>query len=118
MQEKVVDLISRTAPSIMADSTVANAALEMLEHDVHQLPVVDGDGKLLGIVRAEDLFGATDVTIEGMVRPASLTLPADISSYEAVRRMEESGVLYAVVTDEDLFLGLVTWQDVLRVFGD
>ena len=116
MEESVTDLMSEDVTTVGPTATIVEAALKMLERNVHELPVVGEDSESLGMVRAEDLLAATGNTIADLVKPARLTVPRDISSYEAVERMNDSGSLYAVITDGKKFVGLVTWQDVLRAF--
>jgi CBS domain-containing protein len=116
VQETVTDLMGEKAVTVGRSATVVEAALKMLEHNVHELPVIGENGDALGIVRAEDLLSATESTISDRIKPARLTVPHDISSFEAVQRMNESGSLYAVIKNGDRFVGLITWQDVLSVF--
>jgi CBS domain-containing protein len=61
-----------TAPpvTIDADATVADAARRMQRHRVNRLPVVDGDGRLIGIVSRGDVlktFLTPDETIRRRV---------------------------------------------------
>ena len=62
-----------TSPAITigADRHVSDAARLMMEHGVKRLPVVDADGKLVGIVTRSDLVGAfarPDEEIEHEIR--------------------------------------------------
>lgn len=49
-------LMTRPAITVDADSTVAGAARILTEHNVKRLPVVDADGRLVGIVSRKDLL--------------------------------------------------------------
>lgn len=103
---------------VRADCTVASAALKMLDEHVRELPVVDADCNLVGVVRVEDLFSITEPTIESAVRPARLVLPKDVSSLEAVRMMHKTGSQYAVVVEGTRLVGSIRWEDVLEKFSD
>ena len=62
----VGDAMSAPAQTILADRTVAEAATLMLDENVNRLPVVDADGKLIGLVSRGDLvraFARTDEEI-------------------------------------------------------
>lgn len=50
------DLMTTPAITIGADATVPAAARLMNSHHVRRLPVVDGDGKLIGVVSRRDLL--------------------------------------------------------------
>jgi CBS domain-containing protein len=49
-------LMSKPAITITADATVARAARTLTEHGIKRLPVVDDDGRLVGIVSRKDLL--------------------------------------------------------------
>jgi CBS domain-containing protein len=49
-------LMTRPAITVTADATVAHAAREITKHNVKRLPVVDDDGRLVGIVSRKDLL--------------------------------------------------------------
>ena len=49
-------LMSAPAITVQAEDTVANAARTMLRHSVERLPVVDAEGRLVGIVTRRDLL--------------------------------------------------------------
>lgn len=52
------DLMTAPAVTIGPDATAAAAARLMQEHEVKRLPVVDSDGRLIGIVSRRDLLAA------------------------------------------------------------
>ena len=49
-------IMSQNVESIGPEATVNEAAQDMLRHNVHRLPVVDADGRLLGIVSTMDIL--------------------------------------------------------------
>lgn len=50
------DLLSSPAVTIRAEASVAEAARQLDQHGFKRLPVVDDDGRLIGIVSASDLL--------------------------------------------------------------
>jgi CBS domain-containing protein len=54
VEEFMTDHVATVTP----DRTLPEAASEMLRHRVHRLPVVDEDGKLLGIISTMDILAA------------------------------------------------------------
>jgi CBS domain-containing protein len=50
-------LMSKPAVTVRPDDTVTEAARSMAGHGVERLPVVDADGRLVGIVTRSDLLG-------------------------------------------------------------
>ena len=50
------ELMTTPAITVTAHSTVAYAARELTRHNIKRLPVIDDDGKLVGIVSRKDLL--------------------------------------------------------------
>jgi len=82
----VGDAMSAPAQTILADRTVAEAATLMLDENVNRLPVVDADGKLIGLVSRGDLvraFARSDEEIlkeieEDVLRRAMWLNPSEV----------------------------------------
>jgi acetoin utilization protein AcuB len=55
---QVKEIMSRNPVSVSAEDTVEHAAQIMLEHTISGLPVVDQDGKVVGIITQSDVFRA------------------------------------------------------------
>ena len=53
---KAADVMTKAVISIPSDGTVEEAVRVMLEHHVSALPVIDADGKLVGLVSEGDLM--------------------------------------------------------------
>jgi len=53
---QVADVMSKAVVTVMPGHSVKHAAQIMLDHQVSGLPVVDGDGKLVGILTEGDLL--------------------------------------------------------------
>ncbi len=55
---QVKEIMSRNPISVGERDTVEHAAQVMLEHTISGLPVVDGEGKVVGIITQSDVFRA------------------------------------------------------------
>ena len=53
---KVKEIMTHDPIIISQDSTISEAAQAMLDHKVSGLPVVNGEGKLVGIITESDIF--------------------------------------------------------------
>jgi CBS domain-containing protein len=51
----VEDLMQRDFPTVTPDATLADAATQMHDADVTHMPVIDNEGKLIGIVARGDI---------------------------------------------------------------
>jgi CBS domain-containing protein len=84
--------MSRNLYSCDPDATPAEAEAVMTEHQVRRLPVVDGDGRLLGIVTLADLarraIAGTNADASNAVTSRAVT--ATFAAIVAPRSHEES----------------------------
>jgi CBS domain-containing protein len=55
------DVMTRGLATVHADTRLRDAAKTMVEHHVSGLPVVDDDGKVVGVVSEADLIRSDDV---------------------------------------------------------
>jgi CBS-domain-containing membrane protein len=55
--ESVQSFMSETVTTVDADAKLITAVRKMLREQIHHLPVVDSDGRLVGIVSTMDVLG-------------------------------------------------------------
>jgi len=53
---KIEQIMTRTITTIDQDATVGEAAKLMMEKKISGLPVIDNEGKLVGIITESDIF--------------------------------------------------------------
>ncbi len=118
----VEDLIT-----VKPDEDIVRAFETMINNDVGCLPVVDEEGKLLGIVTrtnlgaallADDFEPGTRVE-DVMERDVVCCSPKD-TLLDVLRKMRRDGEIYnqLPVTEDDKLVGIVTDGDVLRWMAD
>lgn len=56
MSERVGDLMSKKVVTVMPDDTIEHTATLMMEKKIKRLPVVDTQGKLVGIISRRDIM--------------------------------------------------------------
>jgi CBS domain-containing protein len=140
---RVEELMVRDVRTVRADTDVHELEKLLLRERIHGVPVVDGDGKLVGVVSQTDLLawhfstavdGATYYQTAGQRPPRGLRI-ADIKTAPveevmspvvhcicpdqpvtlAAARMIERKVHRLIVVDEDAqVLGIVSATDLLR----
>lgn len=129
----VQDLMTPNPDTIAASATL-RAVLQRMKHDnCRQLPVVDDEGRLVGIITDRDVRLAMNsplilrerwqdetlldtMTAESCMTPEPLTVTPTMPAYQAVEMlaMYKFGAL-PVVAGETL-VGILTVTDVLKVF--
>src|SRR5438270_2671514 len=129
MSWKVGAVMTREVVSVRPDTTFKDCAEMVRIHRVGAFPVVDGEGRLLGILTESDLLrkeelknGGEDpratarTAAEAMTR-AVVSVTADQAVAEAARLMHQSSVRHLPVTDRDgRLIGIVARADLLKVF--
>jgi CBS domain-containing protein len=88
------EAMTRPAKTIAPWRSVAAAAAQMLTESVNRLPVIDNDGKLVGIVTRADLvraFARPDLEIEREIRSDVLRRTLWLRTPEAVTVKVEGG---------------------------
>ncbi|MEU5266879.1 CBS domain-containing protein [Amycolatopsis sp. NPDC021455] len=123
------DIMSTPTFALAPSATLDEAAATMTAHGFTTMPVVDADGRILGLVSEQDILRApapcgdpdTGVMLDGrsrtagsVMRTTGLAVPADTGVRELARWMTDAGVRSAPVVEGRHVVGMVTLQDVLR----
>lgn len=114
----VGDVMTRCPVSVRAGAPFATVAAVLSRNAIGAVPVVDGDGRLLGAVSEGDLIGGRDgagVTArELMSRPRTVTEDTPVPA--AARLLAEAGVRRLYVTDGARLTGVVSRRDLLSTY--
>jgi CBS domain-containing protein len=141
---RVKDVMTTSVLTVEEDTSFKDTVELLIEHRVSGAPVVDRDGHLVGLVTEADLvskeafdlrhrrpMGAVFELISGQSRwsskAAGLTAGAVMTSRvvtaapgedvrAAARRMLDSGVKRLPVVEHGRLVGIVSRQDILRIF--
>ncbi|MET8997519.1 CBS domain-containing protein [Amycolatopsis sp. Hca4] len=123
------DIMTTPTFALAPTATLEEAAKVMTAHGFTTMPVVDADGRLLGLLSEVDILRVpappgdpdTGVLLDGgprtvgaVMRTSGLAVPADTDVGELARRMTDAGVRSAPVVEGGHVVGMITFQDVLR----
>jgi CBS domain-containing protein len=138
---KVTDVMTTSVATVGPEATLKQVAELMADRGISGVPVVDGDGNVLGVVSEADIvvkaashperagvfwrlfapeglderrLRATNAE-EAMTAPA-LTVDADLPVAEAARLMVEHGVKRLPVVVDGELAGIVSRADIVRAF--
>jgi len=143
---KAHDVMTWGVVSVEADAPVMRAARLMLQHRISGLPVVDGKGKLVGIVTEGDFLRRGELgtqhrrsrwlefligpgrlaseyvracgrKVEEIMTPAPQTVDANTELGEVVRLMERHQVKRLPVVEDGKPIGIVSRANLLRALA-
>jgi CBS domain-containing protein len=126
----VGDLMTAEPVLIRADAHLADAAKLLDRHHIHGLPVVDGEGVLLGVISQTDILRArateylwanwAGLRVKHLMTSPALTIHRDQPIAMAARKMERHHVHRLVVVadqDETLPIGMISTSDVVHAIS-
>jgi CBS-domain-containing membrane protein len=114
------DLISTSAPPLRTTDTVEFALSLLMEMRVRHLPVVDAEGKLVGIVSEETLLDAAgpEVLVAELVEGDPVSATADQHVFDATRIMVKHDLTTLPVLDKEGRLkGVVKRHEIVDKFA-
>lgn len=132
VQETLVREIMRS-PVVVIEmtATIEEAQALMEEHNVRRLPVVDSEGRLVGIVSQGDLREASALkasvnpyapeateswlTVEEIMTPNPITVTPDTPIWQAAELMIEHKIGGLPVMEGSRLVGIVTTSDIMRL---
>lgn len=110
----ISQLISRDVVTVTSDSSTEEAIEKLRESQFHHLPVVDEEGKLIGLVSDRDLLGREGVLADRM-ESRVLTATRETQIQEATKVLVEQQFHSLVVVDEERRpAGIITSFDLLQ----
>ncbi len=130
-KELVHNWMTQDVMTVQPQTTLPEAHRIMMDEEIRRLPVVDDDGKLVGIITLGDVRGAqpspatslniwelnyllSSLTIDKIMTPKPMTIAPDATIGDAARTMlehrisglpvvESDGKLAGIITESDIF---------------
>ncbi|MFD8815090.1 CBS domain-containing protein [Streptomyces sp. NPDC059627] len=118
----VGDVMTRAPVAVGRDAPFKDVVALMDRWKVSTLPVLDGEGRVVGVVSEADLLfkdelRAGGVTAGDLMNAPAVTVHADAALAEAARLMARRGVKRLPVVDgAGVLKGIVSRADLLKVF--
>lgn len=120
----IKDVISDREPySVRDDVTVLEAAQYMASRRIGGVCVLDGEGRLAGILTERDLLNSivvprrdpAEVQIREIMGELKAVIETKDTPEEALERMERIGRRHLPVVEGDRWVGMLSMRDILRV---
>ncbi|MER6082144.1 CBS domain-containing protein [Streptomyces sp. NPDC001833] len=113
----VGDVMTRNPVAVDRAAPFKDVVTLMDRWKVSTLPVLEGGGRVIGVVSEADLARARGVTAGELMNAPAVTVRADATVAEAARVMARRGVKRLPVVDgAGVLRGIVSRADLLKVF--
>jgi CBS domain-containing protein len=112
----VEELMTTNVTTARASDVIGPLRDVMLERRIHAVPVLDGDGSLVGIVTSSDLVEewSPQMGVQTVMTTTVHTTGCHSTVVDAARQMVDNGVHHLVVVDRGNVSGIVSSFDLLR----
>ena len=115
--KRASSIVIREPIAIDIHTPLTNAKALMKRHNNRGLPVVDEDGKLLGILTSRDVKSATEQksTVENVMTTKLITAPENIAVETARELMLENKIEKLPIVKDEILVGMMTLRDISQV---
>lgn len=129
---KVKDIMTPTPVTVGEKDNIEKARQAMKQLDERSVPVVDGDGRLVGVIGAREIVQLVEgegdkrnsrplgnhvdlnITVESIMSSPAVSLPPDASMAEALGIMSDHRVSTVIIAENEKPVGVVAQTDVLE----
>ena len=117
---RVRDLMTLAPVTIEPQASVVDAAKKMIQEEKGPLPVVEGDGRPVGMVTDRDVIARVvaegrdpgSVTVEDIATRELVTIGPDQDADEAALLMDEHGLDRILVVEGERLVGIISEADI------
>ena len=114
----VADIMTRKVVTTKMDRSIWDTARVLLDKGYGGMPVVDSDGKLIGMVSGFDVISKTGKTVGEIMSRGVVYVKPDDSLDEVIHLMGLHGIRRVPVCEGDRLVGIISRSDLLAYFTD
>jgi CBS domain-containing protein len=125
---RVAELMQSEVQTVPADSLVSDAVVIMADSHISGLPVVDGAGRMVGVISTTDIVTSEEeaedrteretlfdrTMVRDLMTPRPLTIAPDADVREAARQMLYADVHRLFVTEGERLVGVISTTDIMH----
>lgn len=124
----VAELMQSNVRTVPSEASVAEVVVSLTDAHVSGMPVVDGNGRVIGVVSSSDVLTAEaeaedpaarrdlleNTAVREIMTPRPLTVAPGDDVREAARQMLYADVHRLFVTEGDQVVGVISTTDIVR----
>lgn len=124
--------MTKNAVTATPEMNIQEAGALMKKEKVHRLPVLDAEGKLVGVISEKDILKAapspvstlstyemnylmSKLTVKKLMSRNPVTITKDTTVEEAARLMVDQDLSCLPVLDDDKLIGIVSKSDMFKI---
>ena len=115
------DIMTSNLVTVEPDEDVSSAIGKMQKYDINEVPVVTGDGKIIGILNYEALLKRRSIPMSTKVENIMSFPPRvdeDMAVIDIAETMLSSGYRAVPVTKKDYIIGIITRTDLVSIIPE
>jgi CIC family chloride channel protein len=125
---RVAELMQRSVKTVGSDASVAEAIVSLADAHISGMPVVDGAGKVIGVLSTTDVLATEaeaedsatrqtlfeNTAVREIMTPRPFTIAPGEDIREAARQMLYADVHRLFVAEGDKVVGIISTTDIVR----
>ncbi len=124
----VAELMQRNVKTVGSETSIAEAIVSLADAHISGMPVVDGTGRVIGVLSTTDVLAAEaeaddpdtrqtlfeNTAVREIMTPRPFTVAANEDLREAARQMLYADVHRLFVAEGDKVVGVISTTDIVR----
>lgn len=117
MSVSVHDIMTPDVLTVSPDMTTENAARMLFARGISGMPVIDDDGKLVGMVTEFDIIAKDGRTVGEIMTSDVITVSEDADAETVARILTSRRVRRLPVVADGSVIGIISRSDLVRLFA-
>lgn len=113
----VADIMTPDVRTVSPDTPTENAARMLFSQSISGMPVVDNDGKLVGVVTEFDIIAKEGRTVAEIMSTDVVTVAEDTDAETVAQILTSRRVRRVPVVRDGAVVGIVSRSDLVRLFA-
>jgi CBS domain-containing protein len=106
--------MTRQVISARPEMAIAEAKQLMVAHHISGLPVVDREGRVVGVFSSTDAIARSGVTVSDVMTVPAVTVSQDCSIEEVATLLAAKDINRVPVVSEGRLVGIISRADIVR----
>jgi CBS domain-containing protein len=117
MTVTVRDIMTAEVATVSPEMPVENAARMLFSQSISGMPVVDTDGKLVGVITEFDIIAKEGATVADIMTTDVVTVSEDTDAETVAQILTSRRVRRVPVVQDGAVVGIVSRSDLVRLFA-